>query len=59
MVIIDAWINSMGGFQDSNTTHINNSTIKQQNYNINSDEMKLFITIFTWGPTQVKDQSTT
>jgi len=35
MVMVDACIDDMGGFLESNTTQRNNSTIKQQNYNIN------------------------
>ena len=34
MVMVYACIVDMGGCWDSNMTHINNSTIKRQNYNI-------------------------
>jgi hypothetical protein len=46
MVIVYACIDIMGGFRDSNTIHVNNSIIKQQNYNRNVKEMKLSITVF-------------
>ena len=35
MVIVDACVDGMGGFKDSNMTHTMNSTIKRKNYNIN------------------------
>jgi hypothetical protein len=31
MAIIDACVDGMGGFRDSNTTHTNNSIIKRKN----------------------------
>ena len=40
LVRLDACVDGMGGFQDSNITHTNNSTIKQQTYRINVKEMK-------------------
>jgi hypothetical protein len=46
MVIVDACVDGMGGFQDSNTTHTKNLTIKRQNYNLIVKEMKLSIIIF-------------
>lgn len=34
MVMVDAYIDDMGGFWDKNMTHRNNLTIKRQNYDI-------------------------
>ena len=47
MVIVDAYIDGMGGFQDSNMTHTKNLTIKEQNYNLTVKEMKFSIVIFS------------
>jgi hypothetical protein len=45
MVRLDACIDGMGGFLDSNMTHTNNSTIKQQAYriiNVNGANVEIF-----------------
>jgi hypothetical protein len=45
MVRLDACIDGMGGLLDSNMTHTNNSTIKQQAYriiNVNGANVEIF-----------------
>jgi hypothetical protein len=45
MVRLDAYNDGMGGFPDSNMTHTNNSTIKQQAYriiNVNGANVEIF-----------------
>ena len=45
MVRLDACIDGMGGFFDSNMTHTNNSIIKQQAYriiNVNGANVEMF-----------------
>jgi hypothetical protein len=45
MVRLDACIDGMGGFLDSNMTHKKNSTIKQQAYriiNVNGANVEIF-----------------
>ena len=40
LVRLDGCVDGMGGFQESNMTHTNNSMIKQQTYRIKMKEMK-------------------